>query len=62
MFFKDNADYNYKDLGDIAKPVTVITLENSIILGACLFIILTFLFYPTFITEILTQCIESSLL
>lgn len=49
MFFKDDITFHLKDVGDALYPsntYTRVTFVQSIVLGATLFIILTFLCYP----------------
>ena len=53
MFFKDSADFYIKDIIDITKPTITIDFRMSIILGVCLFIIISLIFYPNFLISIL---------
>jgi|TARA_B110000971_G_scaffold147568_1_gene150728 hypothetical protein len=49
MFFKHDLTFHLKDIGDAIYPSNTnvsVSLEQSLILGATLFIILTFLIYP----------------
>lgn len=49
MFFKHDTTFHLKDIGDAIYPSNTnvsVSLEQSLILGATLFIILTFLIYP----------------
>jgi NADH-quinone oxidoreductase subunit N len=50
MFFKHDLTFHLKDIGDALYPSNTnvsVTLVQSLILGSTLFIILTFLMYPT---------------
>ena len=65
MFFKDSSYYHYKDLGDVLYPVQNnlhINFIGSIIMGGSLFIILTFLFYPTPLLNLCMTGLSSSLI
>ena len=64
MFFKDTNYFHMKDIGDCIYPVNSnqVTFIQSIILGSTSWIILTFLFFPTWFTTFSLNCILSSLL
>lgn len=65
MFFKDSTYYHYKDIGDVLYPVQNnlhINLVGSLIMGVSLFIILTFLFYPTPLLNLSMSALSSTLL
>ena len=65
MFFKDSSYYHYKDLGDVLYPVQNnlhVNFIGSIIMGGSLFIILTFLFYPTPLLNLSMTALSSSLI
>jgi len=61
MFFKDSSDFHIKDLGDTLTTKGSITLESSLILGGILFLILTLLVYPNFLTNSVLQILLHSI-
>lgn len=52
MFFKDSADYYFKDIADILKHQNNISLSHSLVLGVTLFIVITLLFYPNYLMNL----------
>lgn len=62
MFFKDSTDFIYKDLGDIIKPQIYISLNQSLILGVTIYLIISILIYPNFFINITFELITKSLL
>ena len=74
MFFRDSSDYLYKTLSDISmrgldypektiltNTTSNINLVNSLILGFSLFILLTFLFFPNPLLNIVFESLAISL-
>jgi hypothetical protein len=64
MFFRDNSDFLYKTLSDISmKEIKTnnINLINSLILGFSFYIILTFLFFPNPLLNIVFESLAISL-
>lgn len=61
MFFKDSIDFYIKDIADIIKPQINITINTSLILGVCLFFIITILFYPNYLINFIFEIIVNSL-
>ena len=46
MYFKDTSDFHYKDLVDVSITRINVDLPRSIVLGVCMWFILTLLIYP----------------
>jgi hypothetical protein len=72
MFFKDSSDYLYKTLSDISlggisttntDSVSSYSLNtiNSLILGSSFYILLTFLFFPNILLNIVFESFATSL-
>lgn len=59
MYFKDTTDFHYKDLVDVSITKINVDLPRSIVLGICMWFILTLLIYPNpilnFIFDILSN-------
>jgi NADH:ubiquinone oxidoreductase subunit 2 (subunit N) len=65
MFFKDTAYFHYKDIGDVIYPTQStfsLSLLSSLVLGSTLFVILTFLLFPSPLLDFSLTAISSSLL
>jgi NADH:ubiquinone oxidoreductase subunit 2 (subunit N) len=65
FFFNDSNWYKFKSLGDVINPThKTITINpfSSIVLGATLWIILTFMLFPSVISTYTFVSISSSLL
>jgi NADH:ubiquinone oxidoreductase subunit 2 (subunit N) len=63
MFFKDTEWFHYKDLGDVVYPTSgliEIPFRESILLGSSLFVVLTFLLYPSPFLTLSLNVISSS--
>ena len=69
MFFTDSSDHLYKTLSDISMKgcenntnnFININFINSMILGFSLFILLTFLFFPNILLNIVFESLTVSL-
>ena len=62
MFFKDSKEYNLKIISDIIQPGENLNFAHVLILGIFLFLVISFLLYPSIWIKLINYILISSLI